>query len=457
MTVESIAKTLGSGSGIDIGALVTSLVDAQYATKTRTLDTRQEALTAQISSVSEIRSAITGFSTALASLASGGTLGTQATSSRSDIVRATTATGSRPASINASIEVRQLARAQTTQSGSFPAGDASVGSGILTISFGEAPPNGAGAFEIAVAPGNDSLAAIASSINAANRGIAASIVTDGDGQRLMLKGQTGASQAFHITASDASLSRFETGAGGGAMVGQSAQDAEFVIDGFEMRRASNTINNVVPGVRLELASAAPGSVVQIGSATPTTALSQAVDDIVATYNEMLAMVKQATDPMTGPLRADPAMRNLQRSLQQLTSAILVPGAPPGTPRTLAEIGIATNRDGTLRTDPARLTRLLSENPGAIEAMLTPNTALPKALADIAAAAADRRFGLGASEQRYTSAQSKLVDERLKATDQADALRTRMTQQFASMDAKVAAYKSTQTFLTQQIDAWNAQR
>ena len=29
----------------------------------------------------------------------------------------------------------------------------------------------------------------------------------------------------------------------------------------------------------------------------------------------------------------------------------------------------------------------------------------------------------------------------------------MTQQFASMDAKVAAYKSTQAALKQQVDAW----
>jgi flagellar hook-associated protein 2 len=30
----------------------------------------------------------------------------------------------------------------------------------------------------------------------------------------------------------------------------------------------------------------------------------------------------------------------------------------------------------------------------------------------------------------------------------------MTKQFAGMDARVAAYKSTQTFLTNQIAAWN---
>ena len=35
----------------------------------------------------------------------------------------------------------------------------------------------------------------------------------------------------------------------------------------------------------------------------------------------------------------------------------------------------------------------------------------------------------------------------------DQMKTRLTQQFSSMNAKVAAYKSTQAFLKTQIDAW----
>ena len=34
------------------------------------------------------------------------------------------------------------------------------------------------------------------------------------------------------------------------------------------------------------------------------------------------------------------------------------------------------------------------------------------------------------------------------------MRTQLTAQFAAMDARVAAYKSTQSFLTNQIAAWN---
>ena len=43
MAIESIAKTLGSGSGIDITALVTQLVDAQYAAKNDAFTNRDTA------------------------------------------------------------------------------------------------------------------------------------------------------------------------------------------------------------------------------------------------------------------------------------------------------------------------------------------------------------------------------------------------------------------------------
>ena len=33
------------------------------------------------------------------------------------------------------------------------------------------------------------------------------------------------------------------------------------------------------------------------------------------------------------------------------------------------------------------------------------------------------------------------------------MKDRLTQQFATMDSKVAAYKSTGDFLTQQVNAW----
>ena len=77
-----------------------------------------------------------------------------------------------------------------------------------------------------------------------------------------------------------------------------------------------------------------------------------------------------------------------------------------------------------------------------------------ALNYIATAASSATFGLGASLAKYQKAQSDLADQQSDLQSQEDDMRTRLTQQFASMDSKVASYKSTQAFLQQQIDAWN---
>jgi len=85
MTIESIAKTLGTGSGIDTTALVEQLVDASFSVENKQLADQKTAIEAQISGVSQLLSGITGFSGALTSLAQDGTLATQPTSSNSSI------------------------------------------------------------------------------------------------------------------------------------------------------------------------------------------------------------------------------------------------------------------------------------------------------------------------------------------------------------------------------------
>ena len=66
------------------------------------------------------------------------------------------------------------------------------------------------------------------------------------------------------------------------------------------------------------------------------------------------------------------------------------------------------------------------------------------------------MGLGASEAGYTKAKADLDEDKAEVLAKTEQVRTRMTRQFASMDAKVAAYKSTMSFLEGQIDAWNKQ-
>lgn len=462
--VDSITTALGVGSGIDIKSLVESLVDAQFATKTALLDNREETLKAQISAAGELKSAMSGFSNALATLARGGSLSTQPTSADTSIVKASLLTGASAAGLSASVEVKRIASAQASHSGLIADPAASLGAGTLTLTFGTATVDagtmtgftaGSGTpVDIAIDAATSSLSDIAAAINAKKAGVTASVIGDVNGSRLVLKGQTGDSQAFTLTANTPLLAGLEVGVGKPATIGTAAQDAIVAVDGVEVRRASNSISNLLPGVRLDLVSAKPGTIVQLGATPPTEALSQAVQDFVSTYNELKTILKAATDPKGGALRSDIAARNLSDSLSRLVATPLTSDA--SGPRTLAEIGVGTLRDGSLTVNAAQLAAALASNPQAVEAMFASGAGLPAAMQSISLAAGSITTGLGASEASYTKAADKLAEAREDALEAAEAMRTRMTQQFASMDAKVAAYKSTQSFLEQQVDAWNNQ-
>ncbi|PKP93297.1 MAG: flagellar hook protein [Alphaproteobacteria bacterium HGW-Alphaproteobacteria-16] len=476
MAIESIAKTLGSGSGIDTTALVQSLVDAQFEAKTTTLAARQEKLTAQITAAATHKSNMTGFANALASLARGGSLATQPTTSNSGIVTVTRQSGANLSSLNARVEVRQLAAPQTASAAPVTDKDAAVGQGTLTLRFGTATvadgamtgfvPGSGDSIDIAIGADNSSLQGIADAINAANAGVTASILTDADGARLVLKGASGAARAFTLTATETpgqeGLSALDIGVGAtGTTIGSTAADAIVAVDGVALKRDSNTITDLVPGVRLDLVSAQPGTVVTLGKSLPTEELMLTVQDVVDTYNQVLTALNTDLDPVAGALKSDVAARELKRQLQELSITALLPASEAGGPRTLAEIGVRTNRDGTLSLDAATLTRTLVDYPQAVEAMFaTPNgstrtnNGLVAAINGISSDASSTVRGLGASELTYSSAKSKLSLDQEKALAAAENLRTRMTRQFASMDAKVAAYKSTMTFLENQVDAWN---
>ncbi|WP_034157872.1 flagellar filament capping protein FliD [Sphingomonas sp. ERG5] len=477
MADTSITSALGAGSGVDIKALVASLVDAQFANKTKQLTAKSDALTKQISGVSTLKSGITGFSSALAALAKGGTLATAPTSSNSNILKVSGMSGAKLAGLSASIEVRQLASAQVATSPAVASPITAVGQGSFTLTFGKATvvdgamtdfPAGAGTpITIPITAGNSGLSGIARSINAANAGVTATVLTDANGSRLSIKSATGEAKAFTLTATEdpaaPGLSSLNVGPGAtGTTIGSVAKDAIVAVDGVALQRPTNSITDLIPGVKLDLLSAAVGTTVTLGTSAPTAALSQAVNDFVETFNQLGSVLKEQTDPATGALKSDSATSTLARSMRQLTLTPLLTGAPAGVPTTLAEIGVQTNRDGTLSVNAARLTEALTKWPDTVEAMFADGkgasgNGLSAALTTISNTAIDTKVGLGASTTRYTKAQADLADDQSDLTDAEAVMTKRLTQQYGAMDARVAAYKSTLTFLQQQVAAWNSSK
>src|SRR3546814_17968711 len=69
-------------------------------------------------------------------------------------------------------------------------------------------------------------------------------------------------------------------------LGQATTDAKFTIDGVAFSRASNIIDDVVPGMSLTLKKAAPGQPVDIVASRPLDMIKQTVSDFVAVYNQL---------------------------------------------------------------------------------------------------------------------------------------------------------------------------
>jgi flagellar hook-associated protein 2 len=477
MAIESIAKTLGAGSGIDIPALVSGLVDAQFAGKKNALTKRDEALTAQISGLATLRSAMTGFDAALKSLVRGGDLTSRYTSSNEAAIKISPLEGSAPGDLSARVGVTQLTSAQVSTTNTPVAAGTAFRAGSLSLRFGTDIVGQTGtvdgfaasgdAIDILIEEGDTTLAGIAAKINAAGAGVTAKVIVDGAGERLSIAGKDGADQAFEITATDAgdtedtraSLSAFAVGrTATETSSGTRARDAIVTVDGVQYRRQTNSITDLVPGAKLDLVgiSAAP---VQLGAAKPTAALTGALNNFVEAYNEMLALVKEQNDPVAGALRADNAVETLARGLKRITTMTLAPAGAAGAPRTLAELGVATARDGTLSVNGPTLARAMALYPGQVEKIFalgtgTTESGLSAALGTITKQVTDKAIGLDASTAIYQRGKTTVANATLKATDAAETLRVRLTKQFAAMDARTAAYKSTQTFLENQIKAWN---
>ena len=363
----SIGYALGAGSGLDITALVTNLSNAAKAPKEALLTSRETSNEAKVSGLAQVSGAIDSFAKALSSLISGGSLFSQPSVSDPTVFTASALAGSRLAGLSASVEVRRLAQAQTSASDSLAAGTAAVGEGTLTINVG------GNDVDVTITAANDNLNGLARAINDANAGVTASVVTDSNGARLVVKGKTGAANAFTLSVPGGTTSGLERFASDAMTTPLQAQDALVKLDGVEVTRATNSFSDLIAGVQIDLKSARPDVPVSVGVTRPTAAINQGVQDFVTAYNELMAMIAEQTRAGTGEdggaLRGDLGVRELQRRLAQLPTKIL--SSPGEGPHTLAEIGVRTNRDGTLGVDAGRLAAILASDPDGVEALFNP--------------------------------------------------------------------------------------
>jgi flagellar hook-associated protein 2 len=457
---SSIASALGAGSGIDTAALVSSLVSATREPKEKAITDKQSVNNARVSALASAASALSTFSTALTTLLDGTGFSGQPGSNDTSIASVSLLPGGTPTGLPAQLEVVQLASAQTLESPVLADKTTPVGLGTLTLT------TASGAKTITIDSSNNTLAGLASAINSADAGVTASVVTDNQGARLVLKGATGEANAFTLTAgtADADLQRFTfNGTTGGMTRKQEAKDSIIRIDNVEQHNSSNVVDTAIPYVRIDLNKAAPGTTVTLASDEPTTTVRDLVVEYVDAYNQLRTALNQVSAAGTdsasaGALASDSGIRYMKNQLARLTSMNL---ASSGPYQTLSDIGASTNRDGTLTLDTTKLDKAIAADPAAVTKMLNPavSTASDPGLATAVKTISDSIQSTGsafkASQGKYDALKTSLAAQLDKLNTDMDDYETRLTAVYSKMESQLTALKATQSYMEQQIKAWNS--
>ncbi len=446
-------------------ALATNLATAQFAARIDRNTAQSDTVDRQLSAAGTLKSQFVQIVSGVADRVRTGDLSVQPQIANGAV--ASVSRGTQNGSGSYSLEVAGLAAAQVIKSPPLAAASAVVGAGSLTLRFGtvsggaftEDPAHAAATITI---PSGSTLAQVAAAINGANSGVSAYVLNGNDGAHLMLKGASGASNAFML---DAAETPGEEGLAALAWTPAapdrqlaSAASAQFKLDGLAMSSASNTITDPVPGLNLTLTGTNPGAATTVRFSDPASAVSTFMTDLTAALNEFAAELGKDTSPASGDLSRDSGARALRRTMSALAGTIVMPNAAADEPRTLADLGLATNRDGTFRIDTARLAATSKASPVGVSAMLTNGIYGVYATLDKvgrAVASPTDPGTLAGSLRRLADQKTKLATEKTGLAAAQEKLRSQLVTRFAGTDTRMGNSRATLSFLQNQISAWNA--
>lgn len=357
-------SSLGIGSGVLTSDLVDQLVAAERKPAETRLTQRTERTEALISAYGKLRSAVTELRLPMRQLGTADALKSfSATSSGSNVSATVDANLASRGTYNLNVEA--MAEAHALAFASVADRDAtSVGQGTLTLQVGDKTTN------ITIDGSNSTLQGVANAINESDAGVSASILNTGNGYRLVLNSEeTGTANEINLTTSAADgsdLANFVAG----AETTTEAADARFTINGIEVVKSSNTIDDVVDGVTFELTDTGR-STVKVEQ--DTGAVAERVQAFVDKFNALQETITELSsyDADTGRasiLTGDATVRNIQNQLKQVLSDV-IPGLENASVRSLADVGITTDwRTGNLQFNSQVFQKQLQENPDDVTAL-----------------------------------------------------------------------------------------
>lgn len=455
--MASTTSTSSTFGALDVGSLVSQLMALERRPIDK-LNAKISSSEAKISSfgtlkglVSSLQTAVKGLSTSLQ--------GFSATASDATVLSATASSSA--VAGNYTVNVTSLAKAHRLAAAGQLNDAAPIFAGASTVTV----VVGAVSTDIPIGAGT-SLQDIRTAINDADIGVTATIVNDGSATpyRLALSSNsTGLANA---------ITSITVKTGGDAVLNDllaynatenvptplvpmaqtvAAANADFTVNGIQIIKSSNTVSDAIEGVTLTLAKEATPATLIV--ARDKAAVSTAASDFVTAYNALKSELKSqsayGTKTTAAPaLAGDGTVRLMQNQLLD----IFLTAPTGGTLVSLAQVGITTQADGTMKLDGSKLTSAMTTDFDDVSNLFASATGYATRLDEWSTTVVQT----GGTIDAHTTSLNSYIDG---YSDQIDKLEIRMTilqKQYTStytlLNTMLGSMNSTSSYLTQQFDS-----
>lgn len=469
-TTSSVAST--SQGTLDVPSLVAQLMTLERRPIDK-LNTQVTSYQTKLSSFGTLSGLVSGFQTAVQSLNSS-VDGYSATSSDSTVATASAATSAVAGTY--SLTVTSLAQSQNLVAAGRASSTTAISDGTattVTFDFGTISggslnagiysgatftSNGSGTQSITIDGSNNTLQGISDAINAANFGVTSTIVNDGSGTpyRLALTStNSGISNSLKITTSGGdgtlnSLLGYDPGGTQNLSQSAAAQNADFKVNGISISKSSNSVTDAIQGVTFVL-SKTTSTAVNLVVARNTSAISSSVSSFVDNYNALFNQLKSrsaygSATAQAGALAGDGTVRLM---LDQLRSVLMTP-ASGGTLTSLTQVGITTQKDGSLKLDTSKLNAALASSVGDVKDLFTSSSGFSTRFDTWSTSVLGAGGAIENRTKSFNSTISRYNDQITQLEARMVGIQKRYTTQYSNLNMLLSSMNNTSSYLTQQL-------
>lgn len=451
-------SSAGVGSGLNIESIVTALMSVEKQPLTN-LEKRQTSYESKISALGTLKGALSSLQTAAKALTPASTQtataafsGFKATLADPTIATATTSSaavaGTYSVEVGALATNQRLALGKTYDAGAAVLDFGSDTSRTLTLT------KGGTAVDITLDSSQNTLAGVRDAINNASAGVSATIITDTSGKQNLLLTATdgGTANAVSISGTATFIDPANPGSPIAASSAfnqtQAATDASVKIQGISIATSGNKITDAIDGVTLEINKT---GTTNLTVARDNTDLKSKLETFVNAYNSLNSSIKSlgaynSTTKTAAALNGDSTLRSVQSQVR--TALTSVPADLASNPlKTLSDIGISFQPDGSLKLDSTKFEKAASTNFSATANVIGAfGNTLKTTTTDLLAT-----NGVIASRSDGLSSSVKALDRQMEAMEnRLTIIEKNYRARFTSLDTTMTSMSTTSSYLNQQL-------